>query len=173
MDWIINLIKWFFTEQEVVQPNPDTVPEPPKPMTITNREHLYNVAYSCLDKDMAPTQDILGCAEAWSFVAMKAGVKGLPKRGILGTPELDVWLSKNFVRVESPLPGDTVMFPTGKGNGKIKGHVFIAGKHKWMSNNSNTGDWDDHKTAKQALDYYTKYGGISPRYYRWEGERPV
>lgn len=171
MDWIINLIKWFFTEQEVVEPNPETVPQPPKPMT--NREWLYKVAYSCLDIDMAPTQDALGCSESLYYVMKKAGVPNLPKRAILGTAEMDAWLKKNFASYANPLPGDIIMSPTGSGNGKIRGHTGIVGNVNIMSNNSKNSLWQDEWNLKKWLNYYQKYGGLSTKYYRWEGERAV
>lgn len=157
--------------EELIAPEPveepkEPVKEEPPPMK-TNREKLYDAAYACLGIDMAPTQDYLGCAEAWSFVAKKAGVKGLPKGGILGTAELAKWLATHFTRVDVPEYGDTAIFPTGAGNGTVRGHVFIVGKHKWMSNNSQTFLWDDHWTGKEALAHYHKKGGIKPQYYRW------
>lgn len=173
MDWIINLIKWFFTEQEVVQPNPETVPEPPKPMTITNREWLYKVAYSCLDVDMAPKQDALGCSESLYYVMKKAGVPNLPKGAIVGTAEMSDWLKKNLKEVETPLAGDIIMSPTGSGNGLIRGHTGIVGNVNIMSNNSKTFLWDDEWNLKRWLKYYTGYGKLSTKYYRWEGERAV
>lgn len=155
----------------------DTTPEvpetPPVSPKMTNREHLYAIAYSCLGIDMAPTQDEVGCAEAVSFVMLKAGIPGVPRGGILSTQLLNKWLKEHLTEVDSPEFGDIAIFPTGSGNGKIRGHVFIVGKHKWMSNNSNTTLWDDHWTGKKALEYYAKYGGLSTHYYRWVGEHTI
>lgn len=157
-----------FEPEPIKEPIEEPIKEDPKPIPMkTNREKLYDTAYACLGLDMAPTQDYLGCAEAWSFVAKKAGVKGLPKGGVLGTAELAKWLATHFVRVDVPEYGDTAIFPTGAGNGTVRGHVFVVGKHKWMSNNSRTFLWDDHWTGKEALAHYHKKGGIKPQYYRW------
>lgn len=178
MGWLDALIKWLY---KALMPSQDhiteirldvpmeTLPEPTveAPKLPSKREKLYNVAYACLGIDMAPTQDYVGCAEAVSFVMKKAGVPGLPKSGILSTFELDKWMAKNLTRVNTPEFGDVAMFPTGTGNGSIRGHVFIVGKHKWMSNNSNTTLWDDHWKGAEALAYYQKKGGINARYYRW------
>lgn len=149
-----------------VQPEPEIVILPPVPEPISAREHLYNVAYGCIGLDMAPTQDYLGCAEALSFVLKRAGITGLPKKGILGTPELDKWLSKHCTRVETPMFGDIAIAPTGAGNGRVRGHCWVVGKHRWMSNNSQTTLWDDHWKPSEAIAHYQKNGGIQIRYYR-------
>lgn len=173
MNWLINLIKWFFTEPVIIEPDMTTVPTPPVPPKMTNREWLYKVGYSCLGVDMAPTQDALGCSESLYYVMKHAGVPNLPKHAILGTAEMAVWLSKNLSAYANPLPGDIIISPTGSGNGLIRGHTGIVGNINIMSNNSKTYLWDDEWNLKKWLNYYQKYGGLSTKYYRWEGERAV
>lgn len=151
-------------ETPIVTPKlPVVIPKP------TNRELLYKAAYDSLGKDMAPTQDSLGCAEAMSFVMKKAGVKGLPKNGIASTLELDSWLKKNLNTITKAdvLPGDLIMSPTGKGNGSVRGHTGVIGKNTIMSNNSRTFKWDHHWTLSAWISYFEKKGGIKTRYYRW------
>ena len=137
------------------------------PVKKSNREHLYNVAYSCLGIDMAPTQDSLGCAEALYYVLKKAGVPNLPKKAIVSSYEMDKWCRKNLVRVAVPLFGDIISSPTGTGNGSIRGHVGILGKYKIMSNNSATFKWDDYFTLDSWRKRYERQGGIPTNFYRW------
>lgn len=155
--------------EPVPAPRQETVPltVPESAREPSKGEVLYAVAKGCLGVDMAPTQDVVGCAEALSFVLMKAGVKGLPKRGILGTAELDKWLAKHLQKVKEPMPGDIIMSATGSGNGKVRGHTGVVGKTHVMSNNSATFKWDAHWTLPEWLAYYEKKGGIPTRYYRW------
>lgn len=168
---IDRIIAWLAKELGWDVPSTDNLTEipleaPTKPVEKSNREKLYDVAYSCLGKDMAPLNDTLGCAEALSHVLLKAGVPDLHKP-YLSSYELDRWLRTHFKEVLEPLPGDIISSPTGTGNGLIRGHVGIVGKQSIMSNNSLSGKWDYHWTMQKWLDYYEKYGKIPTKFYRW------
>lgn len=163
-----------------LQKQPTTPPEAPKqpveapkPPETSRREALYEFAVSKLGKKLGRNPNVpkeLNCANALSDLLIQFGVKGLPMLGIEGTATLTDWIAKSpeFQEINMPEPGDLAAFPTGTGNGKIaNGHIFIAGKHHWMSNNSNKERiWDDHWTQKEALDYYWWVGGMKPRYFR-------
>lgn len=152
------------------QPKPPTIPttpstsEPAPPGDTSNRNQIYMLAFAALGKDLAPGNEALGCAESLSKILIWAGIM---KSKILGTADLDVWLTKNLQAIGTPLPGDIIMSATGTGNGKIRGHCGVVGKNTIMSNNSATGKWDYQWTLKKWLDYYQTYGGIPTRYYRW------
>ena len=157
--------------------DPKTPPETPHTSetvpSITNREKLYQVAYSCLGKHMGLTSGIdksVNCANALSHVLILAGVNGLPQKGIPGTAELYGWLlrSKQFDKMAEPLPGDILIYPTGYGNGSVRGHAFVVGKRNPMSNNSNTGLWDAHwDSVSEADEFYSKKGGIPRSVFRY------
>ncbi len=150
-------------------PNSHIIIEPVKPTPMpekkTKREELYDVAYAALGTDMAPLNDTLGCAEALSHVLMRAGVP-LPSP-IVSSYALDKWFQKNLKEVMDPEPGDIISSPTGTGNGKVRGHCGIVGKHSIMSNNSQSGKWDYHWTLDDWKKYYEVYGAIPTRFYRW------
>jgi hypothetical protein len=65
---------------------------------------------------------------------------------------------------EDVVYGDIVCFGTGENKynnaPNIRGHVFVAGKNDWMSNNSQTGLWSAHKTRTQIQDYYITFCGF-------------
>lgn len=75
---------------------------------------------------------------------------------------------KEFVAVswEDIKPGDVCVFATDESPVVKHGHVFVAGKRDWMSNNSYTGKWEAHKTKQQVEDYYIKYARFTPYGYR-------
>jgi len=160
--WILNLLRG--TKEPT--PSTDNIIEIPiVPPEKSNREKLYDYAYSKLGLDMAPTQDFLGCAESLSHIMKGSEVTTLT--GIfLSTIELNKWLSKNLEVVTEPMFGDIIMSETGAGNGAVRGHCGIVGKHQIMSNNSQTAKWDNHWTLSKWKDYYGKYGGLPVRFYR-------
>lgn len=154
--------------QELYMPSNDNITEVNLDVeNPTKSEILYDIAYSCIGIDMAPTQDAFGCAEAVYYVLKKAGVQGLPKQPIVSSLELDKWLQAHFERIDEPEVGCVISSPTGAGNGRIRGHVGIVGKHSIMSNNSNTHEWDYHWKLDKWKNYYGDYGGLPIRYYRW------
>lgn len=147
--------------------------EPPiSPVVKSRREKLYEYSVSKIGAKLGLDKTVpvdRNCANAYTHLLKMFGVSGLPVLGIPGTATLKDWLdrSKEFEKVSTPAEGDTVLWVTGSGNGKISGHVFIAGKQKWMSNNSAKDRiWDDHWEPAKATEYYKGYGGMTPHYYR-------
>lgn len=141
----------------------------PEKLMPNKSEKLYDVAYSFIGKDASPKElapDVVSCAESLSNVMINAGVPDL-HHPILGTAQLNQWLHDHFTEVEFPEVGDVVMSATGSGNGRIKGHCGVMGKHTVMSNNSQSGLWDYHWKLEDWIKYYEGYGGIPTRYYRW------
>ena len=139
---------------------------------MTNREKLYTKAASALGTHQTLNDNVpkeTGCAQAWSAVAKKAGIARIPSTGISGTASLFAWLSTNpaFKEVSDPLPGDTIISPTGYGNDKVRGHVGIVANHGILSNNSENGLWQEHWTLPKWRDYYGDYGGLPVRFFRW------
>lgn len=67
---------------------------------------------------------------------------------------------------EDVKPGDVVVFASGESPIIKHGHVFIVGKVNWMSNNSETGEWDAHKIKTNVIDYYMRYARFTPHVFR-------
>jgi hypothetical protein len=135
---------------------------------VGNIPTLYQVAYSLLGKHLTLNSDIpkaYGCAQAMSYVLKQYGCN-IPKRGISGTYSLYEWLQDNGVEIEKSEVGCILIYPTGTGNGKIPGHVFVVGKHSLMSNNSKDGLFDYQWTREEAEEYYENYGHLEPHYFR-------
>lgn len=175
---------------DIIPKPPQTHPEPPKtpkeaplppkpaerPMpTKSNREKLYDAAYASLGihrgRDTSVDKSV-NCANALTDVMIRAGVPGLPPKGIASTASLYAWLlrSKDFEKMGEPEAGDICIYPTGYGNGSIRGHAFVKGKFQMMSNNSETGLWDNQWDSLEAADrYYTGHGGIPRSTFRWIG----
>jgi len=135
---------------------------------------LYSTAFKCLGTHQTLDSSIpneVGCGEAWSAVAKKAGVHGIPKLGYAGTANLYLWLKTNpdFLSVSIPVAGDTVISPTGYGNGTVTGHVGIVGNYHIMSNNSETGLFSDHWKLPEWKAYYGRNGGLPVMFFRWIG----
>lgn len=161
-------------EPQISEPTiPVTVPESelePEPERLTNRELLYEVAHSCLGKDMAKTQNELGCAEAVNAVHKLAF--GVELGGGLSTAAMYRALLSHpdYIQVEEPLPGDIWISPTGMSSkGAKNGHVGIGGKTHVMSNNSFTYKWDAHYTRAGWLDYFGRVRGFPTFYFRRTG----
>lgn len=169
MAWLWKIIKWLMGSTDNEVEIPIVVEEPPKPVEKTRREKLYDISYSLLGIDVSPKDlapDVISCAESLSNVLIKAGMPDL-HHPLLGTHELNGWLHDHLEEVVEPLPGDIIMSATGTGNGLIRGHCGVVGKHSIMSNNSNTGKWDAHWEMPKWIAYYEKYGGIPTHFYRW------
>lgn len=153
--------------QAPVTPLPEPVKEIPMP---TNTEKLYALSKSLLGTRLGRDKSIpwgVNCANACTDILIRAGVKGLPQKGIAGTAQLLSFLedSLEFKEVQEYTPGAVIINATGTGNGKIRGHVGIAGNHQIMSNNSETGKWDTQWDWTRWYNYYEKYGGISTRHF--------
>lgn len=129
--------------------NSETTSEVPAPIvpvpTKTNREILFDAAKSCVGKDMAKTQGALGCAE--SVNAVHALAFGREIGGTTSTYRLyqAMKVDPTFSRVDSPLPGDIILSPTGYGR-LPNGHVGIVGEDIIFSNNSLNGMFEPNYT---------------------------
>lgn len=139
-------------------PTPPSVPEPVIPK-VDPRLKLYELAKSCLGKDIAATQDELGCAEAISYLLKQVQVKKFPKGGYLSTTDLHSFLKKSDQFTQVPLsknlPGDIIISPTGMSTkGAAHGHVGIMGYHGIMSNNSLNGLWQQYYSLESWSNYY-------------------
>lgn len=150
-----------------VEPLPEPVKEIPMP---TNTEKLYALSKSLLGIHLGRDKSIpwgVNCANACTDVLIRAGVKGLPPKGIAGTAALLSFLedSPEFQEVQEYTPGGVIINATGTGNGRIRGHVGLAGNNSIMSNNSETGKWDTQWNWTRWYNYYEKYGGISTRHF--------
>lgn len=163
-------------ETPKTEPQAPVLPEPKEtPMTPTksNRERIYDTAYACLGKHMGLDKSVdksVNCANALTHVMILSGIPGLPAKGIASTASLYGWLlrSTEFEKIANPEPGDIAIFPTGYGNGSVRGHAFIVGKKNPMSNNSKNGLFEAHwDSLKEAEDFYTKKGGIPRHCFRW------
>lgn len=129
---------------------------------------LYEVAYGLIGKHCTLNNSVdksTGCAQAMSYILKKYGAL-IPNNGISGTYELNEWLKKNATEIKTPDVGSIIIYPTGSGNGKIRGHVFVCGYRNLMSNSSKTGLWSCDWTLEKAKKYYEEYGGLKPYYYR-------
>lgn len=172
---IMELILTFLNRLIKIMPSQDNITtvslqeKYPEKLMPNKSDHLYDVAYSFIGKDASPKElapDVVSCAESLSCVMIAAGVPDL-HNPILGTAQLNQWLHDHFTEVEVPELGDIVMSATGSGNGRIKGHCGVMGKHTVMSNNSQSGLWDYHWTLDEWKKYYEIRGGIPTKYYRW------
>lgn len=140
----------------------------PIPPPDTNRLALYALAKSSLGKDIAKTQNELGCAEAVSYLLLSLKVNGFIA-SILSTQQLYHTFADlaAFTAVESPLPGDLIISPTGySSKGSAHGHVGICGYHGIMSNNSMTGLWEEFYTEVSWEAYYHTKLGFPIFYFR-------
>lgn len=129
---------------------------------------LYNFAKSKLGKDIAPIENELACMEAVNMLF--AGFIGFQIGGGLSTylGYRALKTNKRFIQTSNPQLGDVIISPSGYGNGKIKhGHIgIISDTGKIMSNNSETGLWDEHLTLEIWKRKYQKVGGFPIYYYR-------
>lgn len=134
----------------------------------TNREKLFRIAKECLNRDMAPTEDEFGCAEALNTVFAKAF--GSPIGGGLSTYRMyDILRNDSrFEKVSQPLSGDIIMSATGHGSGKLRnGHVGLVGDNgNIMSNSSYSGKWEYNYTLDVWKRRYKDYGGFPMDFFR-------
>lgn len=148
----------------------DVAPQPPMPPQKTKMEELYEIAKALRGKHLSLDESIpwgVGCAQAVSKVLKIFGTSGIPVKGYSGTATLYTFLmsSPSFRLAAGPAAGRIIINVTGTGNGKIRGHVGICGKHSIMSNNSENGLWTDHWTIDRWLKYYEGYGDIPTLYF--------
>lgn len=152
-----------FTKQPHVEVKPMQNIEP----TIEPaNQQVYEFAKSCLGKDIAKTQNELGCAEAVSYILLQLKCNGFPKAGFLSTTDLYYWMKKYFTQVSEPKAGDIVICPTGMGKSPAShGHVGIVAQHGILSNNSMTGLFDEYYTQEKWKAYYVDKLGFPVIYF--------
>jgi hypothetical protein len=143
----------------------------------TPSETLYKTAKSLIGQNLAPGNEMLGCAISVSAVYNKAFPANPPVR-FASTTEWFDYLRNNslWVNVREPEPECIIVSPTGQipANSPLQhGHIGIIGKLNAddgslyiMSNNSLEGIWDVNFTVKKWADYYQKYGQIPTYYYK-------
>lgn len=138
---------------------PEIVMEPivvlPPADASVNRLALYALAKSCLHRDIAVTQNELGCAEAISYLLHVQQVPGF--QPTLSTAALYAQLRvlDAFEQVDQPLPGDIIISPTGTSTiGSDHGHVGIVAYYGILSNNSMTGLFEEYYTMQSWKAYY-------------------
>jgi hypothetical protein len=131
---------------------------------------VYKYAKGYIGRDASPrdlVSDALGCAESLSTLLRELDPT-FPL--VTGTWSLyDVFEARSdWQRVTDPEIGDIILSVTGMGNGRISnGHTgVISDNNRIMSNNSNTGLWDEHLNMDWWHDYYGRKGGYPIYYYR-------
>lgn len=178
MKWLAQMwknIEYIFTGDTGVITRPMEIPPeivmqpimPPAPDPDKNRLALYNLAKSCLGRDIAATQNELGCAEAVSYLLHALKVQAFTPT--LSTQQLYAELNTRaaFAEVKDPLPGDIIISPTGYSTkGSAHGHVGVVGFHGIMSNNSMSGLWDQYYTETSWEQYYKEKLGFPIVYFR-------
>lgn len=137
---------------------------------IPKREALHQYALQCIHKDMAPTQDEYGCAEAVTTIIHSIFPSFLPKE--LSTTAVYKALKSSTRFTIIPLTqakaGDIIVSPTGYGNGKIKnGHIGIfTTQGRIMSNDSATGKWMPNYNIGAWVARYCEVGGYPAYVFR-------
>lgn len=136
-------------------PAPQPAPVPVVPSRPTLREQTYAFAKKCLGKDIARTQNELGCAEALSFILHSVSTPSFPKAGYLSTTDLYSWLKQHTHQVTDPLPGDVIISPSGTSAiNSLHGHCGIVGYWGILSNNSMNGLFEEFYTMQSWEAYY-------------------
>lgn len=162
MNWvhaILSVLSFIFSNKNDT-PMP---PQPPTPAATTQREKLYDLAKSCLGKDIAATQNELGCAEAVSYIFNRVGVPGFPQGGYLSTAQFHQWLQRNATQLSEPLPGDVIISPS---TSMTHGHIGIVAYHGILSNNSMNGLFAEVYTMESWRHYYNERLKLPVLFYR-------
>lgn len=143
------------------------------------QEKIYEEVVKALGKHETLNNAVdpeLGCAEAWSSIAKRAGVQGIPALGYSGTAALYQFLSTDsqFEEIATPEYGATIISPTV---GSKHGHVGFFGKYgvqyvnDWgiCSNDSSNGLFREQWHYSAWLDYYQKYLGLTVHIFHTKG----
>lgn len=153
--------------------------EPPKPLPMTKREHLYDTAYKCRGKDMSPLDrapDNLACMESMDGVYFAAFGEhlltpanrlstNLGYKSMLADPRLAL------IPNADALPGDMVISPTGYSTkGTKNGHCGIRGKTAYMSNDSTTSLWTANYNLANWELVFKKTLGFPVFHFRVKGD---
>jgi len=175
---VVPTVTWPELAVFVTPPAPTPIPEPvvpiepQKPVVLTNREKLYNMAKSCLGRDASPSDvapDELGCAETINYVYKQTFGKPIATPGISTTQLYETMRrSSKFQKIEDPLFGDIIISPTGTGHNPQmpNGHVGIVGKYGIMSNSSSNGKFEQNYTLTSWIKRYKVTGGYPVIFFR-------
>lgn len=135
-----------------------------------NSIKLYEKAKASLGIDITPRDvvpDTHGCAEAVNEICRRA--IGVPIGGGASTYEMFKALQNEtrFIEVDSPLPGDIIISPTGYGRGNLPhGHVGIVAKQGILSNSSESGKIELNFTLGSWARLYNEFGGYPVHIFR-------
>ena len=132
---------------------------------VSKSQRLYDLAVSLLGKTLTLDTSVpanFGCAEAISYVLKEFGYP-MPVRGYASTDTLNTWLSQNCIEVDTPLVGDIIISIT---QGNNHGHTGIIGKETIMSNDSQTGLWEDYWSMTGWQEFYTIGKKLVTKFYR-------
>lgn len=130
-------------------------------------QKIYETAMSCIGKDLttiAPNE--YGCAETFTRILIMAGCD---IKVLTSTIDVNNVLANSPVwrRVSTGFKGDAIISPT---QGDNVGHVGIIGDGDLIiSNNSYTGQVDEHLNMKSWYDFYGKRKGLPIFIYRRDG----
>lgn len=170
---IATALFWKFYMPKEEEPEPPEIfvtpplPAPTAPPEIPMSQKIYEFAKECMGKDIAKTQNELGCSEAVSFILSGVQVPEFPSKGFLSTAKLYEWLKKNATRVAICEPGDIIISPTGESlEGAPHGHVGIVAKHGILSNNSRTFLFDEYFDLTKWTAYYHQELGFPIYFFR-------
>lgn len=141
---------------------------------MTPSEQLYTTGKAQIGKDLAPGNELLGCAISMSAVHNRAFPELEPLRLVNTTQWYDLMKESDlWEEVPHPDPTCVIVAPTGqvpKGHKLSHGHIGLIGQYPSrdgslyvMSNNSYRGVWDTHFTVKSFTDYYD---GIPVYYFK-------
>lgn len=129
-------------------------------------QKLYTLAKDSLGKDIAKTQNDLGCAEAVSYLLLQLNISDFPKKGFLSTIDLYKYLSKspNFKLINDYKKGAIIISPT---SGKKIGHCGVVGTSWIMSNNSLNGLFQATHNIKNNTwkNFYEKKLGLKTYFF--------
>lgn len=132
------------------------------------RVQLYLAAKAAVDTDVTPVDavpDDVACAEVVSTLINK--VVSFPI--IHGTYTLYTYLGSKYQLVQTPLPGDIIISPTGMASKKVfnHGHVGVVGVGGIVySNNSLNGKLQTHYTISTWKKRYQDTGGYPVYFFR-------
>lgn len=138
-------------------------------LIASRREQLFDAAQEAIGTDASPSDiapDELGCAESVSKL-----IKSVLRYFAVVTGTWSLWdvlrRHEQFQEVDSPLPGDIIISPTGTGNGSMRGHTGIVGNDLTvLSNDSSTGTFEENYTIAAWIKLYGGAGGFPVHYYR-------
>jgi hypothetical protein len=156
------------------EPAPVVIAPMPQPPKKTAGQRLYDMAASCIGKDMSNrAPDALGCADSVNNIHELAFGKEIG--GGTSTFLLYEALQQKCRRVSGALlPGDIIISPSGYSTkGAKNGHVGIVGKNKspdgtlWiMSNDSQKGTWEANFTVAKWESYFRNRLGFPVHVFR-------